>query len=723
MKHVFLVFCFTIVFNCTGKKEVNAYQNYPFIEKVSVRDTCFGNVIGDSYRNIENLQDTVVINWFEAQDAHTEKFLGQFINQERISDQIKSYYFNKEQAVSSVKYTNFGSVFFLKADIKNSIEKLYYRKNKNAEDVLLFDPRVFKKNLNREYTINYIQPSWDGQYVVVSLNYDGLKSSDIIIVNVKSQEVLPEVISNTAPDIYLGISWLPDSSGFLYLYIPILDYNDENYMLNSSTVLHKLGDNPNKRRIVFSSKSKPEITEEDLPIAKILSPKDKYLIGYKASVENYWSAFYADINDLDKEVIHWKPLYSSNEKVYADYGYFIKDKFFYISGKEADNRNISSFDIIKDVLPSPTVLVPEKEDEVISSLQITSNSLYYTTSKYGVESFLYEYKDNQVSKLKLPHASGAINIYSSSNENFNLYLGIDGWTVDYKRYIFDGSQFQLDPLSNHQSYPEFEALEVKEIQIISHDGAEVPVSLIYRKDIKMDGTSPVLLYTYGAYGESITPYFSPIYLNWVLNGGVFVVPHIRGGGEKGDSWHKAGMKSNKSNSWKDIIACTEYLIEQKYTSKEKTVLYSSSAGTVSTGMAMVERPDLFSVFIAVVPMLNPLRSEARANNASNYLEYGTIKDSIECMSLIKMDPYVNLQPNTTYPASLIIASFNDARIDAWIPGKFAAKLQESSNSGAPVFLDIIYDAGHGGGDTMEEQIEEYARVFAFAYWQTNHSLK
>jgi prolyl oligopeptidase len=719
---IVLLSCF-LFYGCHKNSKQNNFQNYPQSKEVSVIDNYFGTIIKDEYRNIENLKDSSVINWFKAQDRYAEKCMGQLSGQKLIAAQMRSYLSKNESSISRVKYTNNGFVFYLKRNPEDSIQKLFYRETVDTNDIELLDPSTFKKDLNKEFTINYLQPSWDSRYVLVSLSYDGVTGSSLIIIDVKNRKQLPDIITHAEPDSYLGISWLPDSSGFLYLYIPVLDSNNENYMLNSKTVLHKLGDDPNKRHIVFSSASSSQITNEDLPIAKILSNKDNYLIGYKASVENYWSAYYANISDLDKESIDWKPLYSLDEKIYADYGYFSGNEFVYVSGKDADNRTISSFNLKSKGPKQPNILVHEKKDEVITSLYVANNNLYYTTSRFGVEAFLYEYKGNHEERIKLPYITGTIELNSSSNESENLYVNMDGWTKDFTRFIYNNGLFSLDPLSNHQTYSEFNDFQVKEIQVESFDGVQVPMSLIYRKDMKLDGLNPTFIYAYGAYGESITPFFSPIFLNWVQNGGVFVVPHIRGGGEKGDSWHEQGMKSKKSNSWKDIIACTEHLIRNKFTSKEKTVLYSSSAGAVATGMAMVERPDLFKVFIADVPMLNPLRSEERTNNASNYLEYGTVKDSTECMALIKMDPYVNLKPNVDYPASLIISSFNDARIDPWIPGKFAAKLQAYSTSKAPVFLDIIYDAGHEGGDTMEERIKEYSRIFAFAFWQTNHTLK
>lgn len=721
MRYVYVFLSCIVLYGCNQETRQNDYQNYPVIHKNAIQDDYFGTVITDDYRHIENLKDTTVINWFKAQSAHTNTFIGKLSSKKTIIEQMKAYYSDETASISRVRYTTNGFGFFLKRNPNENIKKLYYRATPRSKNIELFDPDTFQKDLNREYTINYIQPSWNGNYVLVSLTYDGIKGSNLIIVDVLNRKVLPEIITNAEPDSYLGVSWLPDSSGFLYLYIPELDSSKDGYMLNVSTVLHRIGDDPNKRRIIFSSSVDSKLTKEDLPIAKILSNNDDYMIGYVASVENYWSAYYAKVSDLDKGRVDWKPLYSLDEKVYSDYGFFMDDHFVYISGKDADNRNISSFNF--KTSSKPSILVSEKEDEVISSLIVANNSLYYTTSRNGVEAFLYSYWNGEEVKIELPHKSGDITLFNSSNESPNLWVGLDGWTIDYTRYAYRGGKFILDPLSGNTSYPAFDNFSVKEVLVPSHDGALVPLSIIYHKDLKLNGTNPTFLYSYGAYGESLAPFFSPIFLNWVQNGGVFAVPHIRGGGEKGDSWHEQGMKLLKSNSWKDIIACTQYLIDHKFTSKDKTILYSSSAGTISSGMAMVERPDLFQVFIADVPMLNPLRSEERTNNATNYLEYGTVKDSLECMGLIGMDPYVNLKPNVDYPASLIISGFNDARIDPWIPGKFAAKLQDYSASDAPVFLDVVYDSGHEGGDTTEELINEYAKIFAFAFWQTNHVLK
>ncbi|HEX9827949.1 MAG TPA: prolyl oligopeptidase family serine peptidase, partial [Flavobacteriaceae bacterium] len=613
---------FGIVFNCQVASNQHAYKNYPKFDKWPVKDDYFGTSITDDYRNMENLKDTTVINWFKAQSEHTNGYLDNLPLKAHLAEQMNDQMLQGSKDLSYVRYADNGFVFYLKSNTASTSKALYFKKDPEGPEHQILDPATFKAHLKHEYTISYMQPSWNGKYILVALSYDGITGVDLVIVDVLNQRILPEIITHADPDYFLGVSWLPDSSGFLYLYIPVLDADSEHYMKNSSTVLYQLGEDPKKRHIVFSASDGANLTEDDLPIAKILSPNDRYMIGYRATSENYWEAHYAKIGDLKTGKVNWKPFYAKDEKIYADYGYFIDGDFVFVSGKDADNRTISSFKM-KDVgAIKQTILASEKKDEVISSLVIANNTPFYTTSRYGVEAFLYGIKAGKDTRITLPYTAGDINIRSVSNDNLSLWVGLDGWTRDYTQYVFSNGAFKMDPLLEGQSYNEFKDFVVKELLVKSHDGIEVPVSLIYRDDLVKNGSNPTFVYTYGAYGESIKPFFSPIFLNWVYNGGIFAVPHIRGGGEKGDDWHRQGMKTLKYNSWKDIIACTEYLIGNNYTSKSKTVLYSSSAGAVSAGMAVIEQPDLFQVFIADVPMLNPLRSEARKRNASNYLEYG-----------------------------------------------------------------------------------------------------
>ena len=200
-----------------------------------------------------------------------------------------------------------------------------------------------------------------------------------------------------------------------------------------------------------------------------------------------------------------------------------------------------------------------------------------------------------------------------------------------------------------------------------------------------------------------------------------VVPHVRGGGEKGDAWHKAGFKITKPNTWKDMIACTQYEIDHNYTSPQKTVLWGTSAGGIMAGRAMTDRPDLYAAVIMLSPALNMLRCEIQPNGLNSIKEFGTVQKEAQFKALLEMDSYHQLQKNTTYPAVLIKTGIKDGRVAAWDPAKFIAKLQAYTTSDKPILFDIDFDEGHGGANTsvMEEYIF-YADVFAVAYWQTGH---
>ena len=210
----------------------------------------------------------------------------------------------------------------------------------------------------------------------------------------------------------------------------------------------------------------------------------------------------------------------------------------------------------------------------------------------------------------------------------------------------------------------------------------------------------------------MSPFFSPIYLDWIAQGGVLVFPHVRGGGEKGETWHTQGMKTLKHNSWKDLIASTKALIDLKITEKGRIARYTESAGGITAGMAVNERPDLFTSFIAKVPRLHPLGLERATTSSTSYLEYGSIRDSLEFTGLLKMDPYLNLNSKAIYPATLILPSYDDDRIPLWDNGKYMAALQKNNIGNSPTLLDIDYDYGHD--NAYNDYVMGYSRIFSFA---------
>ena len=261
---------------------------------------------------------------------------------------------------------------------------------------------------------------------------------------------------------------------------------------------------------------------------------------------------------------------------------------------------------------------------------------------------------------------------------------------------------------------------IEEAAVLSHDDVLVPLSLIYKRTKGKRQTKPTLILGYGAYGSSTSPFFSVPFLNFVNEGGVFAIAHVRGGGEKGDAWHKGGFKSTKPNTWKDFIACTEYLINEGYTSKKQTIAIGASAGGITVGRAITERPDLYAACIAIAPSMNLLRYEVEPNGSNNIKEYGSHEDSLQFRALLEMDSYHQIKDGEHYPATLVTTGINDSRVAAWNPAKFAARLQAANSSDNPVLLSVDFNSGHISNNGKLKNYERYANFVSFALWQTGH---
>jgi prolyl oligopeptidase len=298
-------------------------------------------------------------------------------------------------------------------------------------------------------------------------------------------------------------------------------------------------------------------------------------------------------------------------------------------------------------------------------------------------------------------------------------LYVTTWTKAFKVYAYDPESMKVTDTGIQPTGPFDDPanLESVELKVPSHDGTMVPLSIIHRKGLKLDGTNPTLLDGYGSYGYSITPYFGAVQLAWYELGGVNATCHVRGGGEYGEEWHLAGKGATKPNTWLDFIACARYLVDRKYTSPARLAGTGGSAGGILIGRAITERPDLFGAAIIDVGMLDALRTETSANGETNIPEFGTVKTEEGFKALYTMSAYHQVKDQTPYPAVLLTTGMNDPRVDPWEPGKMTARLQAATSSGKPVLLRIDYGGGHGGGSGENQQQEATADRWSFLLWQ------
>lgn len=686
-----------------------------------VTENYFGTKIIDEYRNLEDLQNAGTINWMQSQTNYTNSILNQIPKKNYYVEKRLEFDRRQGYSISDFEITDNDKYFYLKKNGDEKIARLYYKEGFLGQEVLLYDPAMYKENNgSHSFVINYISPSSDGSKIAVSMSEKGKELSEIIILDVKTKYVHPEIITNSAPATFDGIKWIDDNSGFIYVEFSTTDPTSQNFYKNTRTVFYKIGTDPNKSVDIFSAKNNPDlhITEDQFPIILDFSADDQYYIGMLVDFQSYRKTFIIRKQDLLSGKKNWRLFSNSDDK--AKSLTFQKDKIFFISGYNTSLNKLCKTSIINPDFKNGEVLIPEKKDEIIKSYTITKDGIYYTTTKNGVEAKLYLYKNGQNHSIELPYPSGDINLRGKGENHSDIWITCSGWANDEQRFKYDlkTNSFKPENLTPITKYPEFQDIIVNEIIVKSRDGQEIPVSLLYNKNIKKDGKNMTLISSYGSYGISNNPYFSPTYLLWVQQGGVVAIAHVRGGGEKGEEWRLGGYKETKPNTWRDLIDCTEYLIKEKYTSQEKVAIWGSSAGGITVGRAMTERPDLFKVVIAEVGVMNPLRDEITPNGQPK--EFGTVNDPKEFKSLLEMDAYQHIKKGEKYPATFITGGINDQRVIVWEPVKYAAKLMFNDASSNPQLLKIDFEGGHGNNVAVDQRYTNIDDIFTFAFWQLGH---
>ncbi|MCC3216266.1 prolyl oligopeptidase family serine peptidase [Chryseobacterium sp. X308] len=714
MKYIitFLIFCNHILFS----------QTQPVFKPTPSTDQYFERKIIDEYRNIENVKDSSVIDWMKGQNNYANFILQSISSRQYLIDKLGEMDSKNEYSISYLQITDNDKYFYLKRQVKENIPKLYVRNGFNGKEELLFTSSEYKKN-NKEYVINYIKPNYDGSKIVVALTEGGKEIGEMIIIDVEKKNILPYTITHCWPSDGGGVSWLPDNSGFIYLYYPIMDNKSDLFLKNMAAVVYKIGDDPEQIHPILSRKDYLELNlkEEDFPIVSINKSNQNYLIAKIGGAANFSDTYYAYSSELNSQHINWKPLYKKEDKV-VDYT-LVKDDLYYVGAKGTKNNFVAHTSLKSPNFSQSQIIINEMKDEVIGAVYSTKDGLFITTTKNGVEAKFYFYNSQKkLQEIILPISAGNINLTTKSNSYSDLWVTCSGWNSPDRRYKYNVSENKFVPENVNPivEFSDFKDVKVLETTAKSHDGKDIPLSIIYNKELKPKEKLPLLVLGYGAYSNSYSPFYARIALLWAIKGGIVAYTHVRGGGEKGEEWHLGGFKKTKPNSWKDFISCIEFMHEKGYSNPSKTAIWGISAGGIIVGRTMTERPDLIKAVIVAAGTLNTVRGEASPNGANSVKEFGTVKDKDEFGYLYEMDSYLHIKKGVKYPATLITTGYNDPRVPVWMSAKFAAKLIADNTSNNPILLKVDFDGGHGRDNTKKKAYEEIADIFAFALWQLGH---
>lgn len=717
LKFLFLLLISIICLQCVDPNT----QKPPLAPEHLITNTYFSKKITDPYQYMENLSDTTVLNWLSKQSEYTNTILQKISGRTKLLQKIESYDKLRSETIYDLKISSPNAYYYLKTSPDHIANILCFRAGISGKEIEIFNSKNYKPNTQHNYIINYFQSSWNGQKIAISFTKNDEEISEVAVFDLETKKLHDEIIDHCWPSELGGINWLPNDSGFIYTHIPEIDTKSSNYILNTSAVLYRLGTNPKKTKTLFSKESHPQLglKAADFPMIHIFSKDQKYIFGRVGGI-GFKDYYYASINDLEKENVDWKPFFKKKHKVEKFIP--INDTVYFLTAHNASNFRICKTNLQQLNFDNPLEVVSEDTTQTINDFTITNQGLFYSKTKNGVLSSLYQVKNEVTKQISLPQSSGNIRISSIGPKYAELWIETESWITHRNRYRYNHkiSAFKEENLTPVINYKELEDIVIEEIEITSHDGMQVPLSIIYKKGMKRNGKNRMLLNGYGSYNWINAPKLYPYLLYWLGEGGIYAVAHVRGGGEKGATWHKSGFKDSKPNTWKDFIACTEYLIDQKYTSPDRFAVWGGSAGGINIGRAVTERPDLYAAVVIRVGLLNTLRSEIAPNGQNNVKEFGSVENATEFEALLEMDAYQHVEKGTAYPSMLLTAGLRDSRVAAWQPAKFAARVQAATTTTNPVLLAVNFTEGHGFDRTGKSKRNELADIISFALWRTGN---
>lgn len=711
MKKVFIVIAWAL--QCSV---VSAQYKYPVTKQVAVTDNYFGIKITDPYRWMEDMNHAETQQWFKEQGSLTHLWLDSIAGRETLRKEILQLYNLSRPGKlgsSAEIYERNNRFFYRKEKAGMAVSMIYYRDGRNGMEKLLIDPTTFSMGKSIEAT--FFLPSNDGKKLAFGLCENGKELSAIRIMDVETKKLSPEVLYPS----WFGVTrWTSDNKGFLYIRNMSDNVNDSNMLLNTKVLYHAVGTDEQKDKEIFSKAVSPQLDIEPRDILWMdISADNKYMIAYAGSVLDEFKSFIAPVSTMFNAHINWKPVTKIEDGIKSIH--VRGDKIFFLSHLQADNFRVLQTTATAPDVRHAKVIIPEGK-QVLEKVDMSKNYLYLTYSD-GVSNTLqrYDMASGKLSPIALP-LKGTVNTTLTSSLKNDCIVEITSWITPPTKFDLDGQgRVNRSSFETGAVIPGSDDVIVEEVEAKGHDGAMIPLSIFYNKHGRKDGSAPCLISGYGSYGISTRPFFHPAFFAMLSRGTVIAIAHVRGGGEKGNAWRQGGFKATKPNTWKDFIACAEYLIANNYTSAKRMAAHGGSAGGITVGRAVTERPDLFAAAINEVGINNVLRAELAPNGPNNAREFGTVKDSVEFRGLLEMDSYHHVKKGVAYPAVLSTVGMNDPRVTAWETGKFAAALQQASSSGNPVLLSVNYRAGHRTDD-KEIAAARYADVIAFALWQCGH---
>jgi prolyl oligopeptidase len=673
-----------------------------------VHDTYFGESLSDPYRWMENDKDPEWLPFLKGQNDHARAVLDALPTRAQLLKRIQEL---SGDTVATSRVQRAGSLtFFTQRPQGADNFKLFVRQGPAGHDRVLVDPTK-TSGTNGHVSLDWWRASPDGRHVVYGLSQNGSEDSTLHVLAVADGSQLPERIANTQA---ANPQWLDDGSGFFYNQLTGAVDTPERF-LDSQARFHRLGSDPAKDSVVMKRGLVAGIDFES-----IQSP---YIVTYRGSahavlllsdVRPEARGFIAPLADVIAGRARWTPFASFEDEV-TDVDIHGGDLYLLVNKGTPRGRLVKTSAAAPN-LATAAVIVPQGPF-VIDSVSRAHDGLYLKIMDGGISRLQKLGLDGRLTDIALPFDGAIGSVYTVSDEDGAL-ISLAGWLTAAGIYSVDAGGRLADTGLTPKPAIDVSAYETKRFFAAAKDGTKIPYTVIYRKGLKLDGRAPAWISAYGSYGLApYTPAFAGRSLALVDAGAIVGYANVRGGGEYGREWHKAGQLANKPNTWRDLIAVCEDLIAKQYTSPQHLAIGGRSAGGIAVGRAMTERPDLFAAVVDGVGWSNPLRYVVEQNGYGEEPEWGAITDPAGYRALRSIDSYQSVKDGTAYPAVLLTTGVTDPRVAPFHAAKMAARLQAATNSGKPILLRVDYDAGHGIGSTRSQQDREAADTYAFLLWR------
>ena len=670
-------------------------SDYPETKTVTQQDNYHGTVVSDPYRWLEEEKSEEVSAWVESQNTLARPYLAELPSRERYKERLTALW---DYEKYSTPYMVNGKLFYSYNDGLQNQYVLYMADGVNGEPEVLIDPNTLSEDGTVSMASTELSPK--ASFLAYMLSDGGTDWKTIHVRDTSKKSDLTDTIKGIK---FSNIAWLPDESGFFYSRYPQNEAGKYDDSQTVSIYFHAIGTAQSEDKKVFAFDNKPTWN----PYPSVVQDGKTLLIsvfeGYQAN------GVYAKslVNDNSELV----PVFDKWDGRYDLIGEH-DDELFFTSTANAPTGRVIKVDLDGGVKATETVI--ESTSDTLSSVSLLGEKLFaqYLKDVKGQVS-VFDLNGKKIDEIAFTDIGSVSGFYGSKNADTTFYK-LTGFTNPGQVFAYDVKSGESSLFKSIDTGVNYDDYETKQIFYTSKDGTKVPMFIVHKKGLKLDGNNKTLLYGYGGFNISLLPRYSVSRMVWVEQGNVLAIANLRGGGEYGQQWHKAGTKLDKQNVFDDFIAAGEYLVESGYTTPEKMGIQGGSNGGLLVGATLTQRPDLFSAALPAVGVLDMLRYHTPSANARAWSsDYGLSENKDEFEALYAYSPLHNTKPGTCYPATLVTTGDHDDRVVPWHSYKFAAQLQADQSCDNPILLRVETRAGHGAGTPTWMQIEGYADQWAF----------